>query len=187
MVKIKKTTAKKSVKSAKTKAMPRFAKKLKGAKTLAEIFELVKDAVYSTMGHKRPGLMLGLTEIVAEQKKSVGSFHPLGSNFIIINKAPLRKIMEKNKRLYQPYVFHMLLREYMHSFGIMDEIVIRQNVKKISETLFGKEHVVTALSTRFNKFFPNIIYSNPEDYVKQENTGIEMVDNFDSSSTYYLR
>ncbi len=183
MKKIKKTVVKKPV----NRAAKGFSKKLKGAKTLAEIFELVKDAVYYTMGHKRPGLMLGLAEIQAEERKSVGSFHPLGSNFIIINKAPLRKIMERNKRLYQPYVFHMLLREYMHSFGIMDESVIRQNVKKISETLFGKDHIVTALSTKFSKFFPNIIYSSPEEYVKQENTGIEMVDNFDSSSTYYLR
>ncbi len=183
MKKIKKAVAKKPVNS----AAKGFSKRLKDTKTLAEIFELVKDAVYYTMGHKRPGLMLGLTEIQAEERKSVGSFHPLGSNFIIINKAPLRKIMEKNKRLYQPYVFHMLLREYMHSFGIMDEAVIRQNVKKISETLFGKAHIVTALSTKFSKFFPNIIYSSPEEYVKQENAGIEMVDNFDSSSTYYLR
>ena len=75
--------------------------------------------------------MLGLTELQADQKKLIGGFHPLGSNFIIINKAPLRKIMEKNKKLYQPYVFHMLLREYMHSFGIMDETLLKQNVKKI--------------------------------------------------------
>lgn len=183
MKKIKKAVVKKPV----NRAAKGFSKRLKNTKTLAEIFELVKDAVYHTVGQKRPGLMLGLTEIAAEQKKSIGGFYPLGSNFIIINKAPLRKIMEKNKRLYQPYVFHMLLREYMHSFGIMDEVVLRQTVKKISETLFGKLHVVTALSTKFNKFFPDIIYSAPEDYVKQENTGIEMVDNFDSSSTYYLR
>ncbi|MBI1971921.1 MAG: hypothetical protein HYS53_01330 [Candidatus Aenigmarchaeota archaeon] len=182
MAKIKKTLG-----SGKTRAGSKFAKRLKNSKTLAEIFELVKDGVYSTMGQKRPGLMLGLTEIATDHKKSIGGFHPLGSNFIIINKAPLRKIMEKNKRLYQPYIFHMLLREYMHSFGIMDEAVIKNNVKKISEVLFGKGHVVTALSTRFSKFFPDIIYSAPEDYVKQENTGIEMVDNFDSSSTYYLR
>lgn len=182
MAKIKKAAAKKPVKTNRG-----FAKRLKDSKTLAEIFELVKDAVYHTMGHKRPGLMLGLIEIAAEQRKSIGGFYPLGSNFIIINKAPLRKIMEKNKRLYQPYVFHMLLREYMHSFGIMDETLLRQNVKNISEALFGKSHVVTALSTKFNKFFPDIIYSAPEDYVKQENTGIEMVDNFDSSSASYLR
>ncbi|MBI4176760.1 MAG: hypothetical protein HY516_00170 [Candidatus Aenigmarchaeota archaeon] len=187
MKKIKKTVVKKPSNHAKNKAAKGFSRKLKGAKTLAEIFELVKDAVYFTMGHKRPGLMLGLTEMQAEEKKSVGSFHPLGSNFIIINKAPLRKIMESNKKMYQPYVFHMLLREYMHSFGIMDEDVIRQNVKKVSETLFGKGHVVTALSTKFSKFFPNIVYSSPEEFVKQDSAGIEMVDNFDSSSTYYLR
>ncbi|MBI3413507.1 MAG: hypothetical protein HY051_05515 [Candidatus Aenigmarchaeota archaeon] len=187
MAKIKKKASKNTGHRKKSKLGRDFARKLKDAETLAEIFELVKDAVYYTMGHKRPGLMLGLAEIQAEQKKSIGSFYPLGSNFIIINKAPLRKIMEKNRRLYQPYVFHMLLREYMHSFGIMDENLIRQNVKKISGSLFGKNHVVTALSTRFRKFFPDIIYSDPENYVKQENTGIEMVDNFDSSSTSYLR
>ncbi|MBI2085698.1 MAG: hypothetical protein HYT71_04255 [Candidatus Aenigmarchaeota archaeon] len=187
MVKNKKITAKKASKNRNNKASSTFPKMLKDAKTLAEIFELVKDGVYDTIGHKRPGLMLGLTEIQTDQKKLIGGFHPLGSNFIIINKAPLRKIMEKNKKLYQPYVFHMLLREYMHSFGIMDETVLKQSVKNISEKLFGKQHMVTALSTRFNKYFPNVIYSSPEDYVKQENSGIEMVDNFDSSSTYYLR
>ncbi|MBI4167645.1 MAG: hypothetical protein HY515_01675, partial [Candidatus Aenigmarchaeota archaeon] len=49
MKKIKKAFVKKSVNS----AAKGFSKKLKGAKTLAEIFELVKDAVYYTMGHKR--------------------------------------------------------------------------------------------------------------------------------------
>src|SRR3989338_1966396 len=175
MAKNKKIVLKKTVKIRKNKTSSTFPRMLKDAKTIAEIFELVKDGVYDTMGHKRPGLMLGLTELQADQKKLIGGFHPLGSNFIIINKAPLRKIMEKNKKLYQPYVFHMLLREYMHSFGIMDETLLKQNVKKISEKLFGKQHMVTALSTRFNKYFPNVIYSSPEEYVKQENSGIEMV------------
>lgn len=187
MAKIKKRASKNTGQNRKGRAVPQFVKRLKDAGTLAEIFELVKDAVYRTMGQKRSGLMLGLTEIAADQKKTIGSFHPLGSNFIIINKMPLRNIMTKKRKLYQPYVFHILLREYMHSFGIMDENLIRQSVKKVSEMLFGKSHVVTALSTRFNKFFPDIIYSDPENYVRQENAGIEMVDNFDSSSTSYLR
>ncbi len=187
MAKNKKISTKKTAKTRVKKTSSAFPKMLRDAKTLAEIFELVKDGVYDTMGHKRPGLMLGLTEIQADQKKLIGGFHPLGSNFIIINKAPLRKIMEKNKKLYQPYVFHMLLREYMHSFGIMDETLLRQSVKNVSEKLFGKQHMVTALSTRFNKYFPNVIYSSPEEYIKQENSGIEMVDDFDSSSASYLR
>ncbi len=165
----------------------KFSKRLKGAETLADIFELVKDAVYNTLGQKRSGLMLGLTEMGSDRKKFIGGFHPLGSNFIIINKAPLRKVVEKNKRMYQPYVFHILLREYIHSFGVMDEDVTTQTVRQISKTLFGKEHIVTELSTKFTKFFPYIIYADPSDFSGQDSAGIEMVNNFDSSSASYLR
>ncbi len=165
----------------------KFSKRLKGAETLADIFELVKDAVYNTLGQKRPGLMLGLAEIGSDRKKFVGGFHPLGSNFIIINKAPLRKVVEKNKKMYQPYVFHIMLREYIHSFGVMDEDVIAQTVKQISKALFGKEHIVTELSTKFTKFFPYVVYADPGEFSGQDSTGIEMVDNFDSSSASYLR
>ncbi|MFH0890267.1 MAG: metallopeptidase family protein [Candidatus Aenigmatarchaeota archaeon] len=164
-----------------------FPKRLKGAKNIAEIFELVKDAVSSTMGHQRAGLMLGLTEIAESEKKFVSGFHPIGSNFIIINKTPLERIMKTNKKLYQAYVFHVLLREYIHTFGILDEDVTRNNVKQISKALFGKEHIVTALSTKFNKFFPYIVYSDVNEEFNQENKGIEMVDNFDSSNVSYLR
>ncbi len=164
-----------------------FPKRLRGAKNIAEIFELVKDAVSSTMGHQRAGLMLGLTEIAESEKKFVSGFHPIGSNFIIINKAPLARIMKTNKKLYQPYVFHILLHEYIHTFGILDEDVTMDSVKQISKALFGKEHIVTALSTRFSKFFPYVVYAGVNDEFSQENTGIEMVDNLDSSNVSYLR
>ncbi len=169
------------------KAGGKFPNRLKGAETLAEIFELVKDAVYNTLGQNRSGLMLGLAEIGSDHKKFVGGFHPLGSNFIIINKAPLRKVVEKNKKMYQPYVFHLLLREYIHSFGVMDEDVTAQTVRQISRALFGKEHIVTELSTKFTKFFPYVVYADPGDFSGQDSEGIEMVDNFDSSSASYLR
>ena len=152
---------------------------------LIEIFETVKEAVRKNEGRSRAGLMLGLQELGASVDSFVGAYYPVSSNIIIINKTPLRRIIQSNKKLLKPYLFHVLLHEYIHALGFLDEYITQQKTYEISRKYFGEDHIVTQLSTNIIKFLPDIVYPlhgwmPPEDFPK-----IELIQGFDKSSTNF--
>ena len=68
---------------------------------IIETFEEVKKAVQKNEKRSRAGLMLGLQEIGASLDGFVGAYYPVASNIIIVNRTPLRRILETNKTLTQ--------------------------------------------------------------------------------------
>lgn len=161
-----------------------FHTKLEESESISNIFELVKDAVRISIKRSRSGLMLGMTELGWNENGFVGAFYPVGSNIIIMNKTPLRSIEQASPKLYKPYIFHVLLHEYLHTLGILDENIVRFISTEISKRIFGEDHVVTQISQDFSKFVPNVIYSNLD---FEPHTGeIELVDNFDKSNVTYI-
>lgn len=167
--------------------MERYELKLDAAKSLADIFEVVKDGVRMVMRTGRAGLTLGLAELGGGEDYWVGAFYPLGSNTIIMNKVPLRRIAETAPRLYNAYAFHVLLHEYLHSLGYIEEQEARHLVLWISRELFGEEHVVTQMAKSITRFLPNLTYPGPGSYQKKlEELEIEMVPDFDRSSVTYI-
>src|SRR4030042_3371618 len=123
---------------------------------IIETFEEVKKAVQKNEKRSRSGLMLGLQEIGASLDGFIGAYYPVASNIIIVNKTPLRRILETNKALLKPYTFHVLLHEYIHTLGYLDEETTGQKTYEISKKQFGEHHVITELSTDIRKFFPNL-------------------------------
>jgi hypothetical protein len=149
---------------------------------LIEIFEEVKEVVKRYEGRSRAGLMLGLQEIGATMNGFIGAYFPISSNIIVINKTPLRRIIETNPKLLKPYGFHLLLHEYIHSLGFLNEALTRQKTYEISRLYFGENHIVTKLSIDMNKFFPNLVYPI-YGWIPPKNTpDIEIVQGFDSSN-----
>src|SRR5207247_1000903 len=98
-----------------------FNAKLEQARTLADVFELVKRAVEAVLGRTRAGLMLALADLGNHPQGFLGAFYPVASNVIVMNKVPLLRIQETNPQLYKPYAFYVLLHEYLHSVGFVDE------------------------------------------------------------------
>ena len=119
-----------------------FTKRLEETKGLSDIFELVKSGVRKVLGFGRAGLNLALSELGAPQGGFIGAFYPVGSNIIVMNKTPLRRLRETNPNLYKPYAFHILLHEYIHSLGMTDEQMTRKMAYEISRKLFGENHIV---------------------------------------------
>lgn len=150
---------------------------------LVETFEEVKKAVQQNEGRSRAGLMLGLQEIGASLDGFIGAYYPVASNIIIVNKTPLRRILETNKTLLKPYTFHVLLHEYIHSLGYLDEETTEQKTYEISRKQFGEHHIVTELSTDIRKFFPSLVYPIQGWLPQKETPVIELVQGFDFSST----
>src|SRR2546422_4295463 len=65
-----------------------FNAKLDQARTLADVFELVKRAVEAVLGRTRAGLMLALADLGNHPQGFLGAFYPVASNVIVMNKVP---------------------------------------------------------------------------------------------------
>ncbi|MEM3556216.1 MAG: hypothetical protein QXF56_05850 [Candidatus Micrarchaeia archaeon] len=163
-----------------------LADKLERSSSIPEIFEVVKDAVRRTIKWGRAGLMLGLAEMGGQENFWIGAFYPVGTNLIVMNKTPLRRITETNPSLLNYYCFHVLLHEYLHSLGILDEGVARRATYEITRAVFGEEHVVTEMAKDIRKFIPYITYPSTSFTLPTE-LKIELVEGFDNSSVTYIR
>ena len=154
-------------------------------KNLIETFEEVKESVRKSEGRSRAGLMLGLQEIGASLEGFVGAYFPVASNIIVVNKTPLRRIIETKPELLKPYGFHVLLHEYIHSLGFLDEQMTQHKTYEISRKYFGRDHLVTQFSTDIRKFFSNLVYPIHGWLPPEGIPPIELVQGFDQSTTNY--
>jgi len=161
-----------------------FEQQLRNAKSFGEIFDIVKKVVFDYCGKDQAGLMLGLTDLGTDSNQFIGAFYTLHGNMIIINKKPLQRIIQINPQLYNPYIFHILLHEYIHSLGIMDEQICRQLTQDISQQYFGDNHIATQLAHNIGKFMPNLVY--PQNFTPPKDISIEFVSRFDRSNTNYI-
>ena len=152
-------------------------------KSLVDNFELVKDAVLKNEGQSRAGLMLGLQELGATLSGFIGAYYQLASNIIVVNATPLRRIIETNKELLNPYGFHVLLHEYIHSLGFINEEITKQKTYEITRKYYGEDHIATALSKNMNRFFPNLVYPVQGWLPPKGIPKIKLVKGFDWSNT----
>jgi hypothetical protein len=162
-----------------------YSKVLKEAKDLSEIFSLVKFCVKNFLGKERTGLMLGLAELGGTSNYFVGAFHPVGSNLIVLNKTPLKIVRAFRPELYNSYCFVLLLHEYLHSIGILEERKTRYLTSLICEKMFGRNHSTTIISKDLTKLFPEIIFATQ--YLQPEEIfEIEIVKDFEKENLRYI-
>ncbi len=110
------------------------------------IFQLVIRVVRQFLNKSRYGILLGLVELGYERGNFVGGFHRVGTNEIYLNKSALRVMREESEaNLYKAYLFHLLLHEYVHSVGVIDEGKTQELTRSISLALFGNHHPVGRL------------------------------------------
>ncbi|MCX9026200.1 MAG: hypothetical protein OIN85_08920 [Candidatus Methanoperedens sp.] len=161
-----------------------FNNRLENAKTLADIFEVVKAAVWESQRKSRAGLMLGLANLGNHPQGFFGGFYPVGSNVIVMNKIPLERIKETRPELYKPYIFHVLLHEYLHTLGYLSESGVRQMAHEITKQVFGEEHLATKIAKDTTMFFKNLVYPNAT--WQPDDMNLELVDGFDRGSASYI-
>lgn len=160
-----------------------FSDRIKDVETIPDIFELVKEVVWDTAKRSRAGLDLGLMEMGNQPGGFVGGFYVTGSNIIMMNETPLRRIQETSPELLTPYIFSVLLHEYLHSLGIFDEERVRAMSCEICTQTFSQRNVVTQITKDMKKFFPNFIYPDGAPEVAGP---VRLVPDFDRSSIRYI-
>lgn len=155
------------------------------AKTLPEIFDIVKECVRQHLGTERSGLMLGLSNLGGGTQHLVGGFFQVAGNMIVMNKLPLHRIQETDPALYKPFVFHILLHEYIHSVGYLDEESTRPLTLRISEAAFGADHIVTDLARGWDPYMNRLTYP-VYGWKPDGDFSVEIVRGFDPGATSYI-
>jgi len=156
------------------------------ARSLPEIFDVVKESVRRHLKAERAGLMLGLSNLGGGQSYLIGGFFQVAGNMIVLNKLPLHRLQETRPELWKPYAFHVLLHEYVHSIGYLTEGETRPLVHEISREVFGDEHVVTDMARGWEKYMPHLVYP-VYGYVPDGDFQVEVVRGFDTSATDYIQ
>lgn len=154
---------------------------LSTAKGFDVIFEMVKAATEQTLGIHRAGLTLVLGDI----PNSVGAYHQMGSNAIVMNRNLLKivqKVSKSNARV-NSYVFMILLHEYLHSLGYENDRHVRALSMRVSKEFFGPRHLAGEMAVKpLEQFFPEM----PRLSGFRDRGSYETITKFDSSSTPYI-
>jgi len=162
-----------------------YEREIKKAKTIADIFEIIKEIVREYLGLEQAGLMVGLMDLSSFAQGFIGAFYSLEANTIVINKKPLARMLQTNPSLYNYYIFHIILHEYVHAIGSFDEATTKQLVYEISQHYFGNGHIVTQLTTNIEKFMPNLTYPNAG-FQPPTGISIDFVMGIDRKNTNYI-
>ncbi len=145
-----------------------------------EAFELVKSTVEAGYKMHRAGLSL----ILQVMPTNLGAYHVLGSNLIIANKRILDIIKKyKSSEEYNSYLFMVLVHEYLHSFGIIDELQVRKMTYTLIASLVGEDHMATSMA-RYQPWslFPELNLFHNNSFEQK----FEVVRNFDKTTQSYI-
>jgi len=157
-------------------------------KEMPEIFEQVRHDVKTIYGRHRAGLSLGLVDMGMYRGAFIGGMHFAPGHDIVMNTKPLEFIIKEHPHdIIRAYTYHILLHEYIHSLGVLDETMCRQITLNISEEIFQDEsHPAVVLAKKgLGILFPNLklIYSSPN--LSPEGLKIEYIKGFDRESYSY--
>ena len=155
-----------------------FKEKLEKSESFAEIFNLVKNAAQQTLEKRRDGLMLALQYL----PENLGAYYGLGSNFIVMNKVLLEKFRDSySAGETKSYIFSVLLHEYLHSLGYVDEEYARALTYQVSKAVLGERHMSTKIAKHGIGAF-----ITPSRRAREEPEGIEVVDSFSIEHITYI-
>jgi len=157
-------------------------KQLDLCRNFGDVFEVVKKTVERSLGQRRSGLMLYLAEL----PEHVGAYHAIGTNGIVMNKSALDAVTRSARTIREinSYVYSILLHEYLHSLGYVDEAQARKLVYEISKENLGADHPATEIAQRGPAvMFPGV----GEPTFKEHSHHVEIVTDFDRSTESYIK
>ncbi len=156
-----------------------FREKLEQSRNYGDLFELVKKSVTKTLRTTRVGLMLYLEDLPLR----VGAYHQVGSNGIVLNRRIVDAMSKSTKSIVElnSFIYSLLLHEYLHSLGCLDERRVRNLVYDISSEIFGFDHptVQMALELPMSRILNDIA-------PKSQEKGLELVRNFEKPRHQYI-
>ncbi|MBN1802637.1 MAG: hypothetical protein JW891_14090 [Candidatus Lokiarchaeota archaeon] len=155
---------------------------------IPEIFEKVKMDVKRVLKKHRSGLTLGLVKMGMYKGGFIGGLHVSPGTDIYMNETALKILLQKQpQHIVRAYTYHILLHEYIHSLGVLDENDCRDVTLKVSKQLFKKGDPALILAEKgIGAFFPdlNFIYAPPE--LNPRGLTVDYIKDFDKESLSYF-
>jgi hypothetical protein len=144
------------------------------------IFSLVRKAVKTALGKERVGLGLALADLPSQ----LGAFWEVGGNYIVMNKNILDALRYANrpKEEINSFVFVILMHEYLHSLGVLDEYKARTMTARICATIFEEGHPAYEIGTRD----PWQVYPFLLQVPSGNGENLKIIGNFDSDTVSYI-
>jgi hypothetical protein len=158
-----------------------ISERLDLCENFSDVFDLVKKSAERSLGQRRAGLMLYLARLPNE----IGAFHTVGSNGIVMNRNMLDNVTHgaHSLREINSYVYSILLHEYLHALGHVEEQDARRLVYDISLETFGPDHPATKIASKGPRsILPDIKF----DEQPSETSDIEMIPDLERSSHKYI-
>ncbi len=123
-----------------------YANAIKNASSLSQMLKTVNEIVLRFTGFQRDEILLEIQDLGFSQSGFIGAYYSYSENKITLNASPLRALAEHNVKLLKYYTFHVLLHEYIHAVGVMNESDARRLTYNISKEYFGEKHVLTKMA-----------------------------------------
>lgn len=145
-----------------------------------KVFRIVKQDVRKVLGKERAGIGLALSNLPS----TLGAYWQVGGNYIVMNESLVSAMsgIAKSVAEFNSYVYVILMHEYLHSLGYIDEMDARRMTAHVVKSAFGSEHFAYAMSAGdIWTIYPMLKYvrgGNGENF--------RIVNTFDSSSTSYI-
>lgn len=161
--------------------MNTLAERLDLCEDFGDVFELVKKSAERSLGQRRAGLMLYLARL----PKHIGAFHTVGTNGIVMNRNTLDVITHgaRSLREINSYVYSILLHEYLHALGYIEERDVRKLVYDVSLETFGPDHPATQIASKGpSAIFPDIVLSD----LPTDTPDVEVIPDIERSSHRYI-
>ncbi|MEK6974536.1 MAG: hypothetical protein AABW41_04855 [Nanoarchaeota archaeon] len=172
-----------------------LSNRLNSASNVKDVFSLVKSMVMDTFAIKKDKLVIASGDLEASGNFVLGGFYSHNDNAIVLNKKILDSIKRKNPEIFNSYLFHVLLHEYLHSIGFIDEIETRKLAFLISNKHLGFSHDATKIALNPGAYLKSFIpYQQKEIYFDKlledndeaEDDNDEEIEEDDDSITDYI-
>jgi hypothetical protein len=160
---------------------PTLGQRLDQARNYDDVFAVVRESVRRVLGKERVGLGLGLSELPAQ----IGAYWQVTGNIIILNERLIRVLDATEPQAQRTaFLYVVILHEYLHSLGFLDERTDRQVVARVSTQALGEEHAAAKLARGdLWEIFPQLRSAGTGDGQR-----VKIVRGFDSESTNrYIR
>jgi hypothetical protein len=162
-------------------AIGRYQQALETAKTYAEVWQIVKETVESSLDKRRVGMMLFLDDLPLQ----LGAYHPVGTNNIVLNRSLVEVVeaQEKSKLVVNALVYNLLLHEYLHALGELSEAEVKRMVVVVAQKCFGSEHAATVIARKS----PWVLLRNiPAAAANAPKRVMQIVKDFEKTSEYIV-
>jgi len=162
-----------------------IVERLAKAKSIPDVFDAVKESVRRVLNRERAGLMVATSEIGNFPGGFLGGYFVVASNAIIVNQTPLRRIRDTQPALYIPWLYGLLLHEYLHALGILDEGEVRRVTNYVAGEAVGPQHPAAQMAARPMDYLGNLAF--PHVVWQPQEAPFEIVKGIDRDATSYIQ